>query len=49
MVSLRDPNTADLHELASYSYGPFGETAAATGPRWASNPFRFSTKFTDAD
>ena len=32
---------------AQYEYGPFGELIRATGPMAASNPFRFSTKYTD--
>jgi len=35
--------------VATYEYGPFGEPIAATGPAAASNPFRFSTKYTDPD
>lgn len=34
---------------AQYEYSPFGETIRATGSYAASNPFRFSTKFTDAE
>lgn len=33
--------------VAHYEYSPFGETIAATGPAATSNPFRFSTKYTD--
>ena len=32
---------------AQYEYGPFGELIRATGPLAQSNPFRFSTKYTD--
>ncbi|MBI5425305.1 MAG: RHS repeat-associated core domain-containing protein [Opitutae bacterium] len=32
---------------ALYEYGPFGETLRAEGPVAQSNPFRFSTKYTD--
>jgi RHS repeat-associated protein len=34
---------------ATYVYGPFGESIAAYGPAAAANPFRFSTKYTDAE
>jgi RHS repeat-associated protein len=34
---------------ASYEYGPFGEPLKATGSAAALNPFRFSTKYTDAE
>jgi RHS repeat-associated protein len=34
---------------ANYEYGPFGEPLRATGPAAAANPFRFSTKYTDAE
>lgn len=33
---------------ASYEYGPFGELIRVTGPVAQANPFRFSTKYTDA-
>jgi RHS repeat-associated protein len=33
--------------LAHYEYSPFGETIVATGELAKSNPFRFSTKYTD--
>ena len=32
---------------ATYEYGPFGELLRSSGPQANSNPFRFSTKFTD--
>jgi RHS repeat-associated protein len=32
---------------ARYEYGPFGELIRRTGPSSQSNPFRFSTRFTD--
>gem|GEM_PF-428298 len=35
-------------EAARYEYGPFGEPLRATGPAAPFNPFRFSTKRTDA-
>ena len=32
---------------AIYEYGPFGEPIRASGSMATSNPFRFSTKYTD--
>ena len=41
---------ADGTELtARYEYGPFGEVIRATGPMAEANPFRFSTKYQDAE
>ncbi|HWB98903.1 MAG TPA: RHS repeat-associated core domain-containing protein, partial [Bryobacteraceae bacterium] len=34
---------------AAYEYSPFGETLRATGSYAATNSFRFSTKYTDAE
>jgi RHS repeat-associated protein len=34
---------------ATYEYGSFGEPLRATGPAATANPFRFSTKYTDAE
>lgn len=34
---------------ARYEYGPFGEPLRTDGPAAEANPFRFSTKFTDAE
>ena len=34
---------------ATYVYGPFGESIAAYGTAAAASPFRFSTKYTDAE
>jgi len=34
---------------AAYEYSPFGETLRATGTYAATNNFRFSTKYTDAE
>lgn len=34
---------------AAYEYGAFGETLTATGAASGSNPFRFSTKYADAE
>lgn len=34
---------------ATYEYGPFGEVLRATGPAAAENPWRFSTRYTDAE
>jgi RHS repeat-associated protein len=36
-------------ETARYEYGPFGEPLRMTGPVAGSNPFRFSTKYQDAE
>jgi RHS repeat-associated protein len=38
---------SDGTESARYEYGPFGEVIRMTGTYARSNPFRFSTKFTD--
>lgn len=40
-----DPNSAPL--AAAYEYSPFGEILRADGPMAKTNPFRFSSKFTD--
>ncbi len=40
-------NTSNGGVLASYEYGPFGETIRATGTMAKVNPFRFSTKYND--
>ena len=42
LVSSRDGTVS-----ATYEYGAFGETSRAPGSAADSNPFRFSTKFTD--
>jgi len=34
---------------ATYEYSPFGETLRSTGTYAATNPFRFSTKYTDGE
>ncbi|MCZ7640943.1 MAG: hypothetical protein M5U12_35755 [Verrucomicrobia bacterium] len=34
---------------ARYEYGPFGEPVRVTGALAAAQPFRFSTKWTDAE
>jgi len=36
-------------QVASYTYGPFGEVLGATGPRAESCPFRFQTKLYDCE
>ena len=38
---------SDGSVTARYEYGPFGEVIRAMGPMAKTNPFRFSTKFTD--
>ena len=43
------PNYDFASESATYEYGPFGELLRSTGPLADSNPFRFSTKFTDEE
>jgi len=45
VLGLFDMGSAQL--LASYEYGAFGEPLKAVGPSALSNPFRFSTKYTD--
>ena len=35
--------------VAHYAYAPFGTTLTASGTAATANPFRFSTKYTDAD
>jgi RHS repeat-associated protein len=35
--------------LAEYAYGPFGERIHAKGPKAQSNPFRYATKYFDAE
>jgi RHS repeat-associated protein len=35
--------------VANYEYGPFGEVIRQTGPMAKVNPFRFSTKYQDAE
>jgi RHS repeat-associated protein len=42
-------NTTNGTIAASYEYGPFGEPLRASGPMADSNPFRFSTKYTDVE
>jgi RHS repeat-associated protein len=42
-------DAADGSVAAEYEYSPFGETLRATGAAATSNPFRFSTKYTDAE
>lgn len=40
---------ADGSIRAHYEYAPFGETLIQTGPLASANPFRFSTKYIDAE
>jgi RHS repeat-associated protein len=42
-------NAADKSVSARYEYGPFGEPIRVTGSMAQTNPFRFSTKFTDEE
>jgi RHS repeat-associated protein len=42
-----DANTGNWS--AQYEYSPFGETIMTTGSKAQSNPFRFSTKYTDEE
>ena len=44
---LVDASTGSL--AAQYEYDPFGNTLVANGPEASSNPFRFSTKYLDAE
>jgi RHS repeat-associated protein len=46
LTSLRDANQAIA---AQYDYGPFGELLTARGDYAAENPYRFSTKYVDAE
>ncbi len=46
LVSLRDDSQAIA---AQYDYGPFGELLTARGDYAAENPYRFSTKYVDAE
>ncbi len=39
----------DGSRRVSYQYGPFGETLRMSGPAAEANPFRFSTKYFDAE
>lgn len=47
VMALVDADTGEI--VAEYEYSPFGETIRATGPMADRNPFRFSTKYTDAE
>jgi RHS repeat-associated protein len=47
VVSLVDATSGT--SVADYEYGPFGEPLRVSGPAAAANPFRFSTKYTDAE
>jgi len=47
VAALADAASTNL--LAQYEYGPFGELLRATGPMAKANPFRFSTKYEDAE
>ncbi len=42
-------DAADGAIAAHYEYGSFGKLLAASGPEAAQNPFRFSTKYFDAE
>jgi RHS repeat-associated protein len=42
-------NLADGTLAAQYEYDPYGNALVAEGPMAAANPFRFSTKYLDAD
>jgi RHS repeat-associated protein len=44
---LMDSSTGTI--VAHYEYDPFGNLLVATGPEAANNPFRFSTKYDDAE
>jgi RHS repeat-associated protein len=46
LMSLRDDSQAIA---AQYDYGPFGELLTARGDYAAENPYRFSTKYVDAE
>jgi RHS repeat-associated protein len=42
-------NATDGSVVATYEYDPFGEVLRATGPAAQSNPWRFSTRYTDPE
>jgi RHS repeat-associated protein len=42
-------NVPDMQAAAQYEYGPFGELTGVTGVQGQRQPFRFSTKYTDAE
>lgn len=42
-------STTDATPKASYEYGPFGEVKELSGQEGQRNPFRWSTKWTDAE
>lgn len=42
-------NLATGEQQASYGHGPFGESLAVFGSAAVTNPFRFSTKYTDTE
>lgn len=42
-------NASNGAVTAQYEYGPFGEVLRATGLQGSANPFRFSTKYQDAE
>jgi RHS repeat-associated protein len=42
-------NAADGAVSANYEYGPFGESVRASGAFAKNNPYRFSTKYQDAE
>ncbi len=47
VMALVDANTGS--NTAQYAYGPFGEIVRADGTAAKANPFRFSTKYMDAE
>jgi RHS repeat-associated protein len=47
VCALLDATTGSI--VARLDYDPFGNTLRATGPRATKNPFRFSTKYDDAE
>lgn len=49
VVALVNAESATLELAAIYEYTSYGETMRATGSYASENPFRFSTKFTDAE
>lgn len=42
-------DTVTGQRVAEYEYGPFGERLRATGPVASANPFRYSSKYEDAE
>jgi RHS repeat-associated protein len=46
---MRQPEISANLSFYSYEYGPFGEPLRVSGAMVGQNPFRFSTKYKDAE